>query len=148
MAASVGTNGAAKRKAAAPAQRGNEIQAAIRSGKPVVVVVAKAPQKGDDSDETYGDWAAYLNRFARRAGSAVSIVKVTPERYAALVAEPKLTSGYATLFLRGTSHALLYRGMILEPQVYEQGRKYSSLGPDDKWVASDGLQEVTLALRR
>ena len=129
--------------AAAPV---NEIRTALQTGHPVVLVVQGAAQA--ESSEAYGDWASYLNQFAGRAGSSVNIVKLSLQRYSELVSKPKLKGAYNTLFLRDGSRGLLYRGMILEPDVYRIGQAYMTGKPGDPPVAREGLEEVAMQVRR
>jgi hypothetical protein len=77
----------------------------------------------------------------------VKIVKLTGRRYSELVTAPQLDKPYNTLFLRDAGHALLYRGMILEPDIYVKGKAYmvgkQSLEPAQR----TGLEEVKLNIR-
>jgi hypothetical protein len=122
----------------------NEIRMALTNGRPVVLVVQ--PSGKADTSEAYGDWAEYLNAFAAREKS-VKIVKLTGRRYSELVTAPQLDKPYNTLFLRDVGHALLYRGMILEPDIYVKGKAYmvgkQSLEPAQR----TGLEEVKLNIR-
>jgi hypothetical protein len=122
----------------------NEIQVALKSGRPLVLVVQ--PSGRSDDSEAYGDWAEYLNAFAAREKS-VKIVKLSGRRYSELVAAPQLNKRYNTLFLRDAGHALLYRGMILEPDIYVKGKAYMAgkLGPEP--APGTGLEEVKLEMR-
>ena len=124
--------------------RTNEILAAIRTGRCVVVVVRPAKA---DSDEAYADWAEYLNDFAARERS-VKIVKLSQHRYSELVIAPKLNRPYDTLFLRDKENALLYRGMILEPDVYRAGKAYMIAKSATESGSREGLEEVKVRLRR
>ena len=115
----------------APA-RANEIQAALKTGRPVVLVVQ--PSNPDETSEAYGDWASYLNQF----------VKLSRARYSDIVTTPKLKAGYNTLFLGEAGNALLYRGRILEPDVYSIGEAY--MAGKREGLPRDGLEEVKLLL--
>lgn len=127
----------------APAKK-NEILAALKTGCCVVVVVQ--PSRKVSSGEAYADWAEYLNDFASREKS-VKIVKITQQRYAELVTAPKLGRLYSTLFVRDAHNALLYRGMILEPDVYTTGKAYMTARSGAAPVRRDGLEEVKLEMR-
>jgi hypothetical protein len=122
----------------------NEIVAALKTGRSMVVVVQ--PRARDESREAYADWAEYLNDFAAQDKS-VRIIKLTPWRYSELVTAPKLSRPYNTLFLRDAGHALLYRGMILEPEIYRIGKAYMTAKPADQSVHREGLEEVKLEIR-
>ena len=134
------SNGPRKGKAASK----NEILAALKTGRSIVVVVQPSPKPG--YDEAYADWAAYLNEFAAREKS-VKIVMLSQRRYSELVTAPKLSRPYNTLFLRAAKNALLYRGMILEPDVYRIGMAYMTAKPGAEAVQREGLEEVKLEMR-
>lgn len=122
----------------------NEILDALKTNHSVVVVVQLPVRTG--SGEAYADWAEYLNDFAIREKS-VRIVKLTPRRYSELVGAPKLSGSYNTLFLRDAENALLYRGMILEPEVYAIGKDYMTSKSWAQSTRSAGLEKVTLEIR-
>jgi hypothetical protein len=122
----------------------NEIRVALKSGCPVVLVVR--PSGKAEASEAYGDWAEYLNAFAAREKS-VEIVKLSGRRYSQLVTSPQLSKPYNTLFLRDAGHALLYRGMILEPDIYVKGRAYMAGEPGPEPAQRTGLEEVRLEIR-
>jgi hypothetical protein len=122
----------------------NEIRAALKSGRPVVLVVQ--PSGPAATGEAYGDWAEYLNAFAAREKS-VKVVKLSDRRYSELVTSPQLDKPYNTLFLRDAGHALLYRGMILEPDIYNKGKAYMAGKPGPEPALRTGLAEVKLDIR-
>jgi hypothetical protein len=123
-----------------------EIQNAVRSGMPIVLVVASA-QRPDPTDEARGDWAAYLNGFNSHADPAIKIIKITATLYRSILAVPALKTEFATLFIRDREHALQYDGMILEPQIYSLGQNYL-LGRGDLAPRSGyGLRPTTVQLR-
>lgn len=130
-----------------PASVRAEIATAIRSEKPVILVVFNVVRKPNDADEAYGDWAEYLNSFSSHADRRVKIIKLTPRQYTETMADPKLKGGFATLFIRDRAHVLLYNGKILEPQIYELGQSYMLQSSDLKLFAPWGLQEITVRLR-
>jgi hypothetical protein len=122
----------------------NEIRVALKSGRPVVLVVQPSGPAG--TSEAYGDWAEYLNAFAARDKS-VKIVKLSGRRYSELITSPQLDKPYNTLFLRDAGHALLYRGMILEPDIYNKGKEYMAGKPSPDPALRTGLEEVKLDIR-
>ena len=64
------------------------------------------------------------------------------------VAAPPLTGAYTTLFLRDSTHAMLYCGMIVEPEVYSIGTSFAtgqSGATVEKW---DGFDKAIVQLRR
>jgi hypothetical protein len=125
-------------------QPANEIGAALKSGRPFMLVVQPSGKPG--TSEAYADWAEYLNEFAAREKS-VKILKLRQSRYSELVTSPKLTRPYNTIFLRDAGHALLYRGMILEPDVYRIGQAYMAAKSKPEAIQRYGLEEVKLQMR-
>lgn len=123
------------------------VAASVRDGMVVLAVVPSTAGKARDTDETYGDWADNLNDFATNADHRIKIIKVTPHKYSEIVADPQIKDGFATLFIRDLSHVLLYKGMILEPKVYQLGQTYMLQHLDLKSVAPYGLEEVSVRLR-
>lgn len=124
-----------------------QMEAAFHDGKTVVLVVAPAPAKDTDSDETYGDWADGLNRFAAHAGSNVRILKLTLAKLSLLTEEPAVKGPYATLFLRNSERALVYDGIVSEPRVYEIGLAYLKGHLEEKSASTYGLQEESVRFR-
>jgi hypothetical protein len=122
----------------------NEIVAALKTGRRFVIVVE--PRANPDSSEAYADWAGYLNDFAA-SEKRLRIIKLTARRYSQMVTAPKLSRPYDTLFVRDADHALLYRGMILEPQIYSIGAAYMKAKSDSASVFPAGLEEVQLKSR-
>ena len=104
------------------------------------------PSGKADTSEAYGDWAEYLNTFAAQDKS-MKILKLNGRRCSELVASPQLNKPYNTLFLRDAEHALLYRGMILEPDIYVKGKAYMAGKPSRETARRTGLEEVKLEIR-
>lgn len=127
-------------------KRTDEIRTALSTGKPVVLLVFDST--GKRSGEAYADWAEYLNQFSSRERNRVVIVRLTPHRYGQLVTTPQLTGAYNTLFLRDSTHAMLYRGMIVEPQVYSIGTSFATGKAGAQVGKWDGLDNATVQLRR
>ena len=122
-----------------------DIEAALRNGKSVVLVVAPAMSKTNDADESYGDWADGLNDFAAHAGADVKVFRLTPPKFSQLLLQPKVKGNFATLFIRESGHALVYEGMVVEPKIYAIGLAYLQHRPDEKAESDYGLMEkVTL----
>jgi hypothetical protein len=124
-----------------------ELVAALRSGGPVILVIARSAP-GKPTDEAYGDWADALNNFAAHAEPRVKIIKVTAPAYRLAIADPTISGPFATLFVRDLDHALLYRGMILEPQVYHLGQGFILEQVEPSRAAAYGLTPTTIRLRR
>ena len=138
-----GTGQAADIGAASPSQ----LLSALRTGKPVVLVIANgAPAR--PTDEAYGDWADALNNFAAHADPGVKIIRLTARAYRSAIAAPRIPGHFATLFIRDLDHALLYRGMILEPQVYRLGLDYVLQQTEPSTAKAYGLAPTTVRLRR
>jgi len=73
----------------------------------------------------------------------LTIIRINIE----IVADPQIKDGFATLFIRDLSHVLLYKGMILEPKVYQLGQTYMLQHLDLKSVVPYGSEEVNVRLR-
>lgn len=104
---------------AAQAETTNPLFAAWSAGKALVIAIDAAPL---DADETYSDFAYYLNDFAASASDHWAFFRIDSQANSAQrpiqldVAAPP----YSVLFLkRGEPQGYLYYGPILEPQVYD-----------------------------
>jgi hypothetical protein len=129
--------------AAAP----HQLLAALRGGKPIVLVIA-SPAPARPTDEAYGDWADALNDFAAHADPGVKIIKATARTYHLAIAALRISGQFGTLFVRDLNHALLYRGMILEPQVYRLSQDYVLQQAEPSSAKTYGLTSTTVGLRR
>jgi hypothetical protein len=125
-----------------------DLDAAFHAGQPFILVITGGKPKPADDNETYADWAEYLNAFRAQTDSRIKIVKVTALQYPELIIEPKPKDKYATLFVRDSEHGLLYDGMILEPQVYQLGLAYLQDHPDGKANLANGLKDVSVRRRQ
>lgn len=85
---------------------------------PAGVVVVVAPAHEPES-EAYADWAGYLQDFADERPPGLRLLRITPARLRRC--RPGWHGSHATLFVRAGGRALLYRGMILEPDRYREG---------------------------
>ena len=121
-----------------------ELVAALRSQPVVLAVWNGTPAK--PTDETYGDWADALNNF--HSSAQVKVITLTSREYRIAIAGPRLSGQFATLFIRDLDHALLYRGMILEPQVYQLGQSYMLEQSEPSPSSAYGLRPTTIRLRR
>lgn len=97
----------------------NPLVEAWSAGKAIVITINPSP---NNTDETYGDFAYYLNDFAASAGDqwaffALDSQASTPE----LPIELNIAATpYSVLFIKqGEPQGYLYPGPILEPQVYD-----------------------------
>jgi hypothetical protein len=129
--------------AAAP----HQLVAALRTGKPIILVIA-SPTPARPTDEAYGDWADVLNDFAAHADPGVRIIKVTPRAYHLAITAPRISGQFGTLFVRDLNHALLHRGMIVEPQVYRLGQDFILQQTEPSSAKTYGLSPTTIRLRR
>jgi hypothetical protein len=123
-----------------------ELVAALHSGKPIVLVIASGAA-AKPTDEAYGDWADALNNFAAGADPRVKIIKLTATAYRLSIADPQIPGQFATLFVRDLDHSLLYRGIILEPQVYHLGEGYILDQTEPPPAAAYGLTPTTIRVR-
>lgn len=125
-----------------------EIEQAFSSGKMVVLVVAPQKHAGEeDENEAYGDWADGLNGFASALPADTKIVKLTAAEYKQDVEEPRIRRAFATVFLRDSTHALLYDGMIVEAKAYMIGLGWLHQQPDEKNIAAYGFREKPAKLK-
>lgn len=92
---------------------------AWHAGKAIVITTSPNP---DNTDETYGDFAYYLNNFAASAGDHWTFFALDPQ-----ASPPKLPiefgftlTHYSVVFIKqNEAQGYLYPGPILEPQVYD-----------------------------
>ncbi len=125
-----------------------EIDQAFSSSKVVVLVIAPPKSAGEEGEsEAYGDWADTLNGFASSAPSDTKIIKLTPAQYSQELEEPKIRRGFATVFLRDPTHALLYDGMIVEAKAYKVGLGWLHQHPDEKAMTAYGLEQKPAKLK-
>ena len=129
--------------AAAP----HQLVAALRTGKPIILVIA-SPAPASPTAEAYGAWADVLNGFAAHADPAVRIIKVTPRAYHLAITAPRISGQFGTLFVRDLNHALLHRGMIVEPQVYRLGQDFILQQTEPSPAKTYGLSLTAVRLRR
>ncbi|MCG8517331.1 MAG: hypothetical protein MI794_05015 [Pseudomonadales bacterium] len=89
------------------------------AGKAIVVTIDATPS---DTDETYGDFAYYLNDFATNAGDDWAFFELDSQQTNPdIPIELNVTAPpYSVLFMKaGAPQGYLYPGPILEPQVYD-----------------------------
>ncbi len=127
------------------------------SGKAIVVILNASPNQ---TDETYGDFAYYLNDFAASAGDnwAFFTLNTQPPSPELPIELHLATTPYSVLFVKqGAPQAYLYPGPILEPQVYEfvqrqfEGRDIPDylyqFSPDEvqvNWEDQSGLLRINV----
>jgi hypothetical protein len=124
-----------------------DVEQALASKKVVVLVIAPAKSPGQDESEAYGDWADYLNAFSSSVPADTKIIKLTPAKYSQTVEEPKIRRNFATVFMKDSTHSLLYDGMIVEPKVYKVALGWLHENADSKDLAAQGLQEKPARLK-
>lgn len=144
---SLAANPVAQPKTAAVARQA--VDASLRSGKGVVIIVAAATSV-NPADEAYGDWADNFRRFLATAPADVRVVRMTPALFKRCFDEPSLKEQFAAVFIRDEKHAALYDGAIVEQQVYKLGSKYITEGgiQDDRRFADSGLREIEIRLKK
>jgi hypothetical protein len=124
-----------------------DIAQAFEGKKVVVLVIAPTKSAGQDDSEAYGDWADYLNAFSSSAPSDTKIIRLTPAKYGQTLEEPKIRRNFATVFMKDSTHSLLYEGMIVEPKVYKVALGWLHENADSKDLAAQGLQERPARLK-
>jgi hypothetical protein len=125
-----------------------DIEQAFDSNKIVVLVIAPAKSAGQENEsEAYGDWADYLKEFSASAPSDSKIIKLTSTKYRQTFEEPKIRHDFATVFLKDSTHSLVYDGMVVEPKVYKLGVGWLNQRADDKSLVAYGLQERPAKLK-
>jgi hypothetical protein len=116
--------------------RAQAIRDALAAGQPVVLAVAHRFPPPDAENEGYADWAAYLNAFAADH-KGYAVMGVERQEAAKLLADlPELESGYATIFVRSPTSAVIYDGPILEDFVYEAAAGYLEASEDGRFDGS------------
>ena len=89
------------------------------SGKAVVITLNTNP---DSTDESYGDFAYYLNDFAASVGdnwAFFTLNSQTPSPELPIELHVEATPNSVLFVKQGESRGYLYPGPILEPQVYD-----------------------------
>ena len=79
--------------------------------------------------------------------SRVPMVRASRAAYRQEIAAPAIQSAFVALFLRGDRTALLYDGMILEPQIHDLGFSFLDGTPLSAGGPSYGLVPVRVRLR-
>ena len=126
---------------------GSRLAAAFQANRPVVLIVAPAAGRALRELEAYADWVAYRDGFLHKAPHSLQVLQLSPAEYRAELNQPRLQHDFATLFIRNGVSALVYQGMILEPQVYQFGMQYLQGGQVSHDAASYGLKEQRLHCR-
>lgn len=131
--------------AQAPPAAATGIAADLHRGRAFVAVLVDQTNQRLLASEAYGDWHSYYQQFSRRAlGQQLTVHTVSPdEGRAQLPALPRDTVN-ATVFVDAAGRALLHRGLVLEPQVYELGRAFLAGTPPNHEMRSYGLLPLTL----
>ena len=117
-----------------------------RTGPAVIIIAPATPSADDQESETYGDYAEYLNGFAANRPAGLELVRLSPAQYKRLFRLPMIADSHATIMLRRTGTAMIYRGMILEPQVYQAGARWAAGGATP--AVEIGLESTRLVRRR
>ncbi len=103
----------------------NKVMGSLDSGKPVVLIVARAATKADKESEAYGDWSSYLNDFAADNRDRFTFVTIIPvETKQIFSAITPIKHSFAVIFLKNDHEALYYDGMILDPETYKYASDY------------------------
>jgi hypothetical protein len=110
---------------AAQAAAPRPLEQSLATGKPIVLVVARAPTAADLKSEAYADWAEYLNDFTSRHQGAFEVVKVKPQDLKGLFKDSTpIRENFALVLINGRRTAVLYDGMLHEPDPYRTAAEF------------------------
>jgi hypothetical protein len=131
--------------AAPPPDRCTGLAGDLRDGRPTVIIVSPPAHDLAPRSEAYADWAFYRDDFLRRRPEDLCVLRMAAAAYRRRFAEPVLSDRFATIFVRDPDHALVYPGLILEPDIYRLGVAF--LRGQDIDGAPYGLQDRRLRSR-
>lgn len=103
-------------------QKNNNQTALVRAWSNDSVIVVTVDATPREADETYGDFAYYLNEFAASADSDWAFFNHSSDSASTelpLDIELPIKPYSVIFFQRGRPQAYVHQGPILEPQVYE-----------------------------
>jgi hypothetical protein len=127
--------------AGGPGGAAKSVQRSLAQHRPFTAVVAPA---GAVAGEAAEDEAEYFRRFVERAHGRIDVHRLSPAAAAAAWPGWPLALQRATVFVDAGGRALLYRGRIVEPEVYEQGRHFAETGTATDEAAAWGLAPFDL----
>ena len=134
--------------ALAQAQAAKTFESALALGQTFVAVVVDDHNPALTGSEAYADWKAYFLDFEAKCAGRLAIHKMSPARAKRVQALDLAGERNATLFVRGDGHALIHRGLVLEPQIYDDGLEFLRSGRPSPEAAAYGLIEMDLKLNR
>lgn len=122
------------------------VTAELRAGRPFVLVVAPSAPGRIANSEAYAGWQSYLGDFVQSRPADIAVLRLALADYRRLVAAPAWRDAFGTLFIRGGRRALLHRGLVLEPRIYELGVAFLRTGSSSREAGTFGM--VEMAVRR
>ena len=118
------------------------VQRNLRAGQAFVAVLIDQQNKTLLASEAYADWHAYFTQFRDRIQGRYKVHTLSPARGRTLLRHLGKTLVNATLFVNTSGHALVHKGLVLEPQVYVLGTAFIETGALTPEAASYGLVEI------
>lgn len=130
--------------ASAPSAAGAEadMQRDLKAGHAFVAVLIDQKNKTLLASEAYADWHAYFTQFRDRIQGRFKVHTLSPARGITLLRHLGKTLVNTTLFVNTSGHALVHKGLVLEPQVYVLGTAFIETGAVTPEAATYGLVEI------
>lgn len=119
-----------------------DMQRDLKAGHAFVAVLIDQKNKTLLASEAYADWHAYFTQFRDRIQGRYKVHTLSPARGKTLLRHLGKTLVNATLFVNTSGHALVHKGLVLEPQVYVLGTAFIETGALTPEAASYGLVEI------
>ena len=119
-----------------------DMQRDLKAGHAFVAVLIDQKNKTLLASEAYADWHAYFTQFRDRIQGRYKVHTLSPARGRTLLRHLGKTLVNATLFVNTSGHALVHKGLVLEPQVYVLGTAFIETGALTPEAASYGLVEI------
>lgn len=119
-----------------------DMQRDLKAGHAFVAVLIDQKNKTLLASEAYADWHAYFTQFRDRIQGRFKVHTLSPARGRTLLRHLGKTLVNATLFVNTSGHALVHKGLVLEPQVYVLGTAFIETGALTPEATSYGLVEI------
>lgn len=96
-----------------------KIDQALKNNKQVMILAWTDNDKCKSTDEACGDWVDRLNKFTNKQGKLIEVIKLAPKTWKQVFAlDLKDVPLYSELFIMKDRPSYLYKGPIVETEVY------------------------------
>jgi hypothetical protein len=85
----------------------------------VLSFISTAFARGCKDNETCADWTEYLRVWQTKHSTDGQVITVSPTQRGLLLRKPRAFPDFATVLMSPDGGAAIYRGVAVEPQVYE-----------------------------